>query len=176
MTCTDPTTVATIIKDAGGRVVGRTRLQKIAYLLSAAGFCDCPDFVYGHYGPYSPTIAVAARSGALLGDFSETEYSSGWGGSYSVYELPFDAETCSGGARAKLIRLANEADAVVLELTATAIFLANAGYERALDETWRRKRDKTTDDRIKRSLQLLRSIREIVPDVVSQFPNVEGSE
>ena len=50
-----------IVRDAGGRIVGRTRFQKIAYLLSVAGFEDGLRFVYKHYGPFSEDLAVAVR-------------------------------------------------------------------------------------------------------------------
>jgi hypothetical protein len=35
---------ANIVRDAGGSIVGRTRLQKIAYLLFAAGLEDAFSF------------------------------------------------------------------------------------------------------------------------------------
>ena len=53
--------VAGIVRDAGSRIVGRTRLQKVAYLLSVTGLEDGLPFVYKHYGPYSEDLATAAR-------------------------------------------------------------------------------------------------------------------
>ncbi len=42
---------AEIVRDVGGRIVGRTRLQKIAYLLELAGFGVGFRFEYRHFGP-----------------------------------------------------------------------------------------------------------------------------
>ena len=51
--------VADIIRDAGGKVVGRTRLQKLGYLLELSGLGDGFSFEYRHYGPYSEELAAA---------------------------------------------------------------------------------------------------------------------
>ena len=50
---------AAIVRDAGGRLVGRTRLQKVAYLTQLAGFAGDFPFEYRHYGPYSEDLAEA---------------------------------------------------------------------------------------------------------------------
>lgn len=71
---------AAIVRDAGGRIVGRTRLQKIAYLLSITGLEDGLPFAYKHYGPYSEDLATASRDADLLGLLSETEQQASWGG------------------------------------------------------------------------------------------------
>ena len=52
--------VADVVRDAGGRIVGRTRLQKSVYLLSLAGYETPFRFGYKHYGPFSETAADAA--------------------------------------------------------------------------------------------------------------------
>ncbi|MDO8683123.1 MAG: hypothetical protein Q7N50_06545 [Armatimonadota bacterium] len=41
-----------------GKVKGRVRLQKIVYLLQQKGCQFGEDFEYGHYGPYSRTLAL----------------------------------------------------------------------------------------------------------------------
>ena len=63
--------VAAIIADAGGRVVGRTRLQKVAYFLNVTGLEDTFSFSYKHYGPYSEELALAARIANIFGDIAE---------------------------------------------------------------------------------------------------------
>ncbi len=70
--------VAAIIRDAGGEVVGRTRLQKTAYLLDVAGYGDGFEFRYRHFGPYSDEVAESARTGALLGVLTEKVKSASW--------------------------------------------------------------------------------------------------
>ena len=65
MSYTNAVKVAAIVRDAGGRIVGRTRLQKVAYLLSIAGLEEGLPFTYKHYGPYSEDLASAARDARL---------------------------------------------------------------------------------------------------------------
>src|SRR5690349_2175915 len=79
--------VADIIRDAGGRIVGRTRLQKITYLLEVAGLGEGFSFEYRHYGPYSEDLASAARLAAILDYISEDEQPASWGGRYSIYTV-----------------------------------------------------------------------------------------
>ena len=50
---------ARIVSDAGGSLIGRTRLQKIAYLLELSGTGAGFPFEYRHYGPYSEKLATA---------------------------------------------------------------------------------------------------------------------
>jgi uncharacterized protein len=78
--------VADIIRDAGGTIVGRTRLQKIAYLLELAGVGSGFPFEYRHYGPYSEELALATRMAAMVGLVDEQERAASWGGSYSIYK------------------------------------------------------------------------------------------
>ncbi len=66
---------AAVIQDAGGRVIGRTKLQKITYLLCAAGLEDGFDFEYRHYGPYSENLSDAIAEARLGGLVSEDERS-----------------------------------------------------------------------------------------------------
>ena len=49
----DTEKVADIVRDAGGKIVGRTRLQKIGYLLELSGLGEGFSFDYRHYGPFS---------------------------------------------------------------------------------------------------------------------------
>lgn len=162
--------VASIIADAGGRIVGRTRLQKVAYLLTVTGLDDTFAFSYKHYGPYSEDLASAARLGKLFGDLSETEHSAAWGGSYSIFmaELPPEVET--ENPRVQLARAAASADAVELELAATAVFLAQEGFSDPWSETARRKPEKAEGTRLERSKALLRSLSKI--ETPRKLPNI----
>ena len=161
MPLSDSTKVAAIIADAGGRVVGRTRSHKIAYLLTVTGMESGLTFTYKHYGPYSEDLATAARVGNLLGDLQESEYGASWGGSYSIYTAQ---SPTSGGAddnRRRFAEAAADSDAVELELAATAVFLANEGYQNPWLETARRKPEKAENGRIDRAKELLRSLSHI---------------
>src|SRR5579871_3437622 len=84
------TPVAQIIRDAGGEIVGRTKLQKTVYLLVLAGFERGFRFGYKHYGPFSEELADAADLAAAFGVISERQQQAAWGGTYSVYNAPSD--------------------------------------------------------------------------------------
>ena len=64
---------AAIVRDAGGRVVGRTRFQKIAFILEVSGLGSGFPFKYKHYGPYSEELSSASRTAAILGLMTETQ-------------------------------------------------------------------------------------------------------
>ncbi len=51
--------IADIIRAAGGRLVSRIRLQKIAYLLDQFGPKSGFTYSYHHYGPFSRDIDSA---------------------------------------------------------------------------------------------------------------------
>jgi uncharacterized protein len=160
--------VAAIVSDAGGRVVGRTRLQKIAYLLSVTGQESGFTFGYKHYGPYSESLAMAARAGSLLGQISETEQLTPWGGSYSIYISSVPGS--SSQARREFAKMAADADAVELELAATAVFLSKDCYNDPWAETARRKPEKAQAGRIERAKRLLGRLASLETPV--PLPNI----
>jgi hypothetical protein len=133
---------ANIIRDAGGKVVGRTRLQKIAFLLELAGLGEGFDFEYRHYGPYSEQLANAVSTAAMVGLISEEERPTTWGGSYSIFTAISKSAMNAPAARMELIGQAGTADPVALELAATAAFLALEGEPDPWGETARRKPEK----------------------------------
>lgn len=154
-------TVAAIVTDAGGQVVGRTRLQKIAYILHAAGLCDVFSFSYKHFGPYSEELANTARQESLLGTIMEQEHTATWGGSYSIYVATQPRQTPGDTARARLARIANSANAIELELAATAVFLSREGHSDPWKETAQRKPEKADEGRLDRAKSLLEALRAV---------------
>jgi uncharacterized protein YwgA len=111
-----------VVRAAGGRVVGRTRLQKVAYLLQLAGFGRAFDFEYHHYGPYSDDLADALRTARAFGLVSEEEHVANWGGTYSIFVAPITGqedpeESAFATAAAKI-------GPIELELAATAAYLS----------------------------------------------------
>jgi len=157
---------ARIVKDAGGELVGRTRLQKIAFLLNLAGFSDDFSFEYRHYGPYSEELAQAMEIAAALGPVREEERLADWGGRYSVYHLEQDV----GGddaTRAAFVQEAKQVDAVELELAATAAYLfAREGFGingngNPWEETRRRKPSKASDGRLERAAAAYQRLRKL---------------
>src|SRR3546814_13860554 len=71
---------AALVRDAGGELVGRTRLQKVAYLTQLAGFADDFQFDYRHFGPFSEELAEAMEIAAGLRFVVEEERHTEWGG------------------------------------------------------------------------------------------------
>lgn len=155
--------VRSIIRDAGGRIVGRTKLQKIAFILEWAELGEGFKFKYKHYGPYSEELATATEVAVALKNISEKVCSASWGGFYSDFSLAA-AEAPSGPpARAALAKTASEADSVVLELAATALFLSGE-FSDPWAETARRKPEKADGDRLFKARELYSKLRSIVPD------------
>jgi uncharacterized protein YwgA len=161
MTYANAVKVAEIVRDAGGHIVGRTRLQKLAYLLNVAGLEDGFSFTYKHYGPYSEDLASAARDADLLGLLTETEQQASWGGTYSTYSVAEQPNSSASSARRRLAAAAAAADAIDLELAATALFLAKEGHPDPWAETARRKPEKAKDDRIEKAKALYRAFASI---------------
>lgn len=148
------TDVANLVRDAGGKIVGRTRLQKLAYLLDAAGWGCGFKFKYQRFGPFSDGVADAARSATALGLMSEVEKEASWGGSFSVYSTRDRTPHSPSKAKIKLVRLAANADAILLELAATALFLKQQGEPSPWEETARRKPDKADEGRLEKAKAL----------------------
>ncbi|MBQ0710670.1 hypothetical protein [Ochrobactrum sp. AP1BH01-1] len=153
-----------ILRAAGGSVVGRTKFQKIAYLLTAAGYENEFVFEYKHYGPYSEDLSTALEFANLLSIINEEQRATNWGGRYSIYSIADGEEEHDD--RTRLARMAKNADTILLELAATALFLKKNGFEAPWEETERRKPEKSTDGRLdqaKRLYEQLQSINTPIP-------------
>lgn len=142
------TRIAAVVRDAGGQVVGRTKLQKLTYFLVASGLEEDVPFLYKHYGPYCEPVAVAARDARLLGLLNEREELASWGGTYSIYTAEGQPREDVPKSRLQLAQVASDADAIELELAATALFLFSEGHVDAWQETERRKPEKATNGRL----------------------------
>jgi uncharacterized protein YwgA len=155
----DSEKVQGIIADAGGKIVGRTRLQKIAYLLEVAGVGDDFHFDYHHYGPYSEDLTRAASLAHQAEKICEEEKTTNWGGFYSIYTTEPSAE--NNEIRQRLAKTAEKADAVVLELAATAAYFAKDGKSDPWEETKMRKPDKAERGRLAEAKKLYGELRKI---------------
>lgn len=149
-----------IVRDCGGEVVGRTKLQKVAYLLEATGLGDGFAFEYRHYGPYSEQLTTAVRSAQLFDLLDEEERATSWGGTYSIFKVRQSCGT-DAGVRGELARIAVLADAIELELAATAAFLASDGHKDAWAETARRKPQKATARRVDGAKALYKQLQKL---------------
>src|SRR4051812_11178122 len=152
---------AAIVRDAGGYIVGRTKLQKIGFFLEAAGVGGGFPFRYKHYGPYSERLAAAAQHAAALRLINENSGVANWGGQYSTFHTPLPPDPLAHPARRQLALEMVNADAVELELAATAAFLANDGFPDPWAETARRKPDKADGGRLDKAKQLYLRLRSI---------------
>ncbi len=161
---------ANIIRDAGGKIVGRTRLQKIAYLLELVGLGADFHFEYRHYGPYSERLASAVSNAALLRAIGEEERATTWGGQYSVFTAEPDPMHDPPPVRLALIKQASQSDPVALELAATAAFLACEGEENPWNATARRKPEKADPIRLAQAKALYKQLSEM--DTPRKLPNL----
>jgi len=154
----DAETVARIVRLNGGRLVGKTRLQKSAYFLESLGIGFGLDFAYHHYGPYSEELEYLANDARALDLIHVDWHRSAEGAEYAIFvdtsgrviTEPDDPE------RAAVLRVLSQFTATELELAATADFLARNGYGKAAwEETSRRKASKISRERIARAQVLL---------------------
>jgi uncharacterized protein len=167
MSSRDPHLMAArIVQDAGGELVGRTRLQKVTYLAQLAGFGDEFDFEYRHYGPFSEDLARGMQIAALIGPIAEEERQADLGARYSIYRLRRQRPPANPD-RAKFLQQAKALDAVQLELAATAAYLfAVEGIGRTKpgnpwQETRKLKPDKAADGRLERAAAAYASLRQV---------------
>jgi len=154
--------VADIVAAAGGRLVSRIRLQKLAYLLDQLGAKSGLRYVYHHYGPYSSHLDAAVFDAEELGLLEEKDDRRELDGArYSIFGLKGDIASHEfsylheDGLRRIVQRLA-PVRAIVLELAATAHWLVVS--EKIQD--WaaaiiRRKGTKTSEGRLAEAIQLL---------------------
>lgn len=155
--------VTAIVQAGDGEIIGRIRLQKIAYLLEQLGMGGEFSFSYHHYGPYSEDVATAIDFARFLDKSIEEKTQPGQIGTYSVFRLskPADKEPEKLGnlpwAEAKKAISAMKAEtSVVIELAATIHWLK---HEENLAD-WRpellmRKATKASSERIKKAVALL---------------------
>lgn len=163
---------AEVVRDAGGRIVGRTKLQKVAYLLELCGLGSGFQFEYRHYGPYSEDLADGIQMADAFGLVIEDERLADWGGKYSIYTATEHAGTvASTGQRTIFAKAAAEIKAVELELAATAAYLsAVEGSQSPWEETKRLKPDKADYARVQAAKQAYRRLRKL--PVPTSLPDI----
>jgi uncharacterized protein len=164
------TKAAALVRDAGGRIVGRTKLQKIAYLLELCGLGEGFHFEYRHYGPYSEELAEAIKIAGAFGLITEDERKTDWGGVYSIYSSQ-EAPGRHASARTQFAKTAVQINAVELELAATAAYLK--AVERCAEpweETRKLKPEKATPERLNAARLAYRELRKL--SVAKSLPNI----
>ena len=156
--------VAALVKAAGGELVGRVRLQKIAYLLQqldveeAAGL----EWDYHHFGPYSREVESDIIFANLYDVVREERRPRASDGAlYSVFRLGDKAGKAaepSEQMKRLVQRLKNE-NSVILELAATAHWLSEV--EKVKDwkkEIESRKTWKVEEGRLEKAMKLLEEL------------------
>ncbi len=153
-----------------GELVGRTRLQKQAYLLDRCGADFGLRFTYHHYGPYCFELAGAAEEARAENRIVIEDRPGSHGVPYAIFRSAENAERPgrlgaleADRADALLKRMKRVSD-TVLELAATIVFLRdqwryfNKDKISPVEETKRRKPLKATDERIAKALDLLHNL------------------
>jgi uncharacterized protein YwgA len=167
----DAENAADIIRDAGGRVVGKTRLQKVVYLLELSGLGCGFSFEYRHYGPFSEDLANAVVTAQIADLITEEEHTASWGGSYSIFKIMSgSANSNVNAARKRILELGMEANPISLELAATAAYLADEGDSDPWAETSRRKPEKA--EKWLNDAKTLYTTLRLVKNVPKQLPSI----
>jgi len=156
-----------------GELVGRTRLQKQAYLLHRCGANLGLRFTYYYYGPYCFELAAGVNDARAEGWVDIEERTGRHGVPYAIFRSvagsDSDPPDCLGELPADqardLLRRMKPVSDVVLELAATIVFLRDQwryfGKDKGrspIEETKARKSLKATDERIEKALVLLRDL------------------
>lgn len=153
---------AEIVRLNGNELVGKTRFQKTAYFLEAAGIGFGFDFEYYHYGPYSEELSLGIDDAVALEEMNVTWKQSSRLQPFAIFSRQQDSELPSDdltNRRKAILHLLDSYDSLSLELAATADFLEKSGYSDPWAETRNRKPTKSTDDRFTKAKQLLAEFR-----------------
>jgi uncharacterized protein YwgA len=155
--------VVDLVALSGGRLVGRTRMQKSVYLLDAKGLNSGAAFYYYNFGPFSDEIADGISDSKFAGALIEkTEHRQSDGSPFSIFETGKQADqvTALGSlplAEAKgLLDRLGTASSTVLELASTVHWLVTV--EKVADwhtELKKRKGAKTEGGRVNNAVKLL---------------------
>ncbi|MCY4502117.1 MAG: hypothetical protein OXE57_11210 [Alphaproteobacteria bacterium] len=155
--------VVNLVALHGGRLVGKTRLQKGGYLLHRCGANLDSEFVYHHYGPYSFELAMGVKDARAHERIAEEDRVGFHGIAYAIFsteEVPVPMGGLSVERAKELSTRMDKEPNVVLELAATIAFLRddeNYGSA-AIKETKARKPLKATPNYLRRARELLNDL------------------
>jgi uncharacterized protein YwgA len=158
-----PDLIVDIVALSGGRLVGRTRMQKTAYLLDAKGMKSGAAYYYYNFGPFSDEVADGISDSKFVGSLVEKiGHRQTDGSPFSIFESgrPANQITALGNLkRSDAINILNRlsaASSTVLELAATIHWLTFV--EKVADwrtELKRRKGAKVDNGRMGKAADLL---------------------
>jgi uncharacterized protein YwgA len=154
--------VPSLVRLSGGELVGKTRLQKIAYLLECLDLGADLKFDYHNYGPFSAELAFAVDDAAAFGYLDVEERPGFHSVPYTVFrttpKTPVIESTVDDMRRSALLEM-DKYSALVLELAATAVYLKKNGFgQDAWNELIRRKSSKATPALVEKAKQLVRAL------------------
>jgi uncharacterized protein YwgA len=156
--------VPSLIRAAGGEIVGKVRLQKMVYLLDQLGVPTEFSFSYHHYGPYSDELAEAVEDDVIFRRVKAERRRRPDGVPYVVYKID-TADTASKSVfeQPKInaaLQAMQRSSATILELAATIHWLVFAEkVDNWEAELVRRKGIKTEEGREGKALALLKSLQ-----------------
>lgn len=158
--------VVDMIELNGGRLVGRTRLQKGGYLLHRCGANFGLPFIYYHYGPYSSDLASGCLDALADKRIKIRERPGRHGVRYAIFTLGKDARpsgrlgALSADEARPLLRKIGKVSDTVLELAATIVYFVENGSsaKAAVEETKARKSIKASPERLREAFSLIRDL------------------
>jgi uncharacterized protein YwgA len=155
--------VPSLVRAAGGEVVGKVRLQKMVYLLDQLEMPTGFSFSYHHYGPYSDELAELVEDDVIFRRVEAQRRRRSDGVPYVVYKSDPNATTAPIFEAPKFkaaLQAMQRSSATVLELAATIHWLAFIEkVENWRAELVRRKGIKTKEGRQEKALALLRELQ-----------------
>jgi uncharacterized protein YwgA len=155
--------IVDIVALSGGKLVGRTRMQKTVYLLDVLGLRSGASYYYYNFGPFSDEVANGISDGKFGGTlFEETEYRMSDGSPFSIFKVEKSSQQIREVGALPAERVSSvlqrfaSCNSTILELAATIHWLARV--EKVSDwrgELVRRKGTKTQNGRMDRAAELL---------------------
>jgi uncharacterized protein YwgA len=145
-----------------GELIGRTRLQKTAFLLERCGMGSGLEFDYRHYGPFSADLARGCDDAEFDGRLKMVERPGSREMPYTVFTTKEPAPDRLGNisapdVRALLTAMRGCSD-IVLEVAATIVYLRELGGD-PIEEVKILKPHKATERRIFQAKELIRQLR-----------------
>src|SRR5208282_4145998 len=156
--------IAQVVAANGGKVVGKTRLQKMFFLLDECGLNSGCRYGYHYYGPFSPEIAAAAEDASGLGMLEYKESAGFHAVPYGIYEARGDIEPSATAGDLKLgdlkskLSVMKDYSAIELEVAATIVYLRNSGSQNPDKDVALLKPLKASPERLRRANVLLKQL------------------
>lgn len=156
--------VTALVALNGGKLVGKTRLQKVVYLLDQCGLNSGLDFDYHNFGPFSADLARATDVAKVKKKIREKQKLGYHDVLYSEFTTKEDAPGKVGDLKSSDVQRALEImegfSAIQLELAATLAYLKDSGVdEHYLDSTVKKLKPlKAEQPRLERAHELLREL------------------